>query len=59
MKNQQDRLKEAASDLQEIMEELEPYIRKPVVVEPTTKGRWVHNDGKGFQNQIKETERYT
>ena len=46
MANQRNRLKKAGDDLQKILEDLRPYIRRPVVVEPTTRGKWVRNDGK-------------
>ena len=46
MSNKKDRIKVAAEDLREMLEELEPYIRRPVVIKPSTKGRWIRSDGK-------------
>lgn len=45
MTAQNERLKRAARNLQEIMKELEPYTRKPVVEELSTKGTWIRGDG--------------
>ena len=44
MSSQKNRLEKAARDLQNILEEIEPYIKRPVVVEPTTIGRWTRGD---------------
>ena len=46
MSNKKDKIKVAAEDLREMLEELEPYIRRPVVIKPSTKGRWIRSDGK-------------
>lgn len=46
MENQKDRLTKAGSNLQDMLAELEPYIRRPVVEKPSTKGRWVRSDAK-------------
>jgi len=56
MTNQKDRIRKAAEDLEEIMEELGPYIRRPVVVEPTTRGRWVRGDLYEWTEQGREKE---
>lgn len=40
MKDRNRRLQKAAKDLQTMLEEIEPYIRRPVVSIPSTKGRW-------------------
>lgn len=57
MANQRDRIRKAAEDLQEMMEELGPYVRRPVVVEPTTRGRWVRGDlyeSTGYRQEREE-----
>jgi hypothetical protein len=48
MSARNDRLKRATQDLQKMLKELEPYIHRPTVVEPTTRGRWVRNEGGSF-----------
>ena len=41
MQTRQQRLAEAAKNLETIMENIAPYVHRPVVVvEPTTRGRW-------------------
>jgi len=57
MSSQKNRLEKAARDLQSILEEIEPYIKRPVVVEPTTIGRWTRGDlleGDARQSQKEE-----
>lgn len=44
MSNQGKRLEKAALDLHRILKEIEPFTKRPVVVEPTTRGRWTRGD---------------
>lgn len=42
--NRKNELKRAAKDLKKILEEIEPYVHKPTVFEPSTRGKWAISD---------------
>lgn len=46
---QKSRVKRAAQDLERILDEIGPFIRRPTVVEPSTRDKWVKSDSFSFE----------
>ncbi len=56
MSRQMKKLKKAAHDLQKILEEIEPYTKRPVVEEHKTRGRWVQGDSYDVDLMLRRKE---
>ena len=53
MKKREKQMKAAARSLQKILEDVEPFTKRPVVEEPTTRGRWVSGEDYGVGAKLR------
>jgi len=56
MKKRKKKMEAAARSLRKILEDIEPFTKRPVIEEHTTRGRWVSGEGYDVGAKLHRTK---